>query len=287
MLNLSKCWGNIVNVRQKTSDLKKAYKSPLAFVLFTIILLLIVIVNIEKEIPETKTHYIEPPETEIHIGFTNLREPRYLPIYTGEGRYVIRAKFSCFWKFIGLWDECQEANYYHTLVIAKNPRTENLLDSEGQPHFYIRAGTNQPVKSMVNYSSHSSSSSNSECKQEEHKTLLCAVAEDLTDSSVDKIDEIKLHQLIGSVQLKFSEVRSKMEKFAETVNLQKHSYNPTNQNCNTVASQFINHIGLDSGEILKTPRYAKGPVVFPGWELPDGYKFSATEPLYRVILPHE
>ena len=76
-----------------------------------------------------------------------------------------------------------------------------------------------------------------------------------------------------------------MEKFAEVVNSRKQSYNPTKQNCNTVASQFINHIGLDSGKILETPRYADGPVVFPGWELPDGYKFPATEPLYRVILP--
>lgn len=272
-----------MNVRQKISRWKKAYKSPLAFVLYTIIFLLIVIVNIEKEIPETKTHYIEPPETDIYIGYTELREHRYLPIYTGKERFAIRVRFSCFWKSIGLWDKCQEADYYHTLVIAKNPRTENLLDPEGEPHFYIRAGTNRPVKSMVNYSSHSSSSPSSKCEQEKNKTLLCAVAEDLTDDSVDKIGEIKFYQPIGSVQLKFSEVRSNMEKFAEAVNLLKQSYNPIDQNCNTVASQFINHIGLDSGEIFKTPRYAKGPVVFPGWELPNGDKFSATEPLVSMV----
>ena len=268
-----------MNVNEKTFGWKKAYKSPFAFVLFAVILLLIVIVNIEKEIPERKPHYIEPPETDIYIGFTDLKKPRYLPIYTGEERYAVRTKRSCLWSFVGLWDKCREAAYLHTLVIAKNPRAENLLDPEGE-NFYIRAGTNRHVAAMFNFSSDSSPSSSSKCRQEGDNVLLCAVSEHLTKNSVDNINEIKFYQPIGSVKLKFSEVKSRMKIFAEIINMQKLSYNPAKQNCNTVASQFIKYIGLDSEKILETPRYSDGPVVFPGWELPNGYILSSTQALY-------
>ena len=264
-----------MNVEQKISGWKKASRSPKAFVLYAIILLLIVIIIREKEIPETKTSYMEPPKTDIYIGFTDLGNPRMLPIYTGEERYAIRTKFSCFWKFMGLWDRCEEATYYHTLVIAESP-----LGRGGQsPDFYIRAGTNRPVKSMVNFSSESLSPK-SKCKQEENNVLLCALAEDLTNYSVDNIKEIRYRQPIGSVPLKFSEVKSKMTAFAEVVNSWELSYDPKGRNCNTVASKFINYIGLDSGEILKAHRHTEGPAVFPGWELPNGYTFPATEPIY-------
>lgn len=183
-----------------------------------------------------------PSLTEVQVGFTHVRDNLYNPIAVIGDRWV-----QCIEK-IGF--NCTKAWYYHAVIIAKNPRSGS--------DFYFRAGPSEDTFSTAASSPRSSRSD--DCPSGDG--WVCAIAEPLTEHSVDKVTDILGRHSMGTIRVTYPHVVDRMRWFAQIINARREEYQFTNHNSNTAASALVAYLGVDPNAI-RNP--TKSFMFLPGW----------------------
>ena len=224
----------------------------------------------KQDRPPTRQY---PSYTVIEVGLTELGDPRFLPIYVNRGgKWWIRSRYSCVASSLGIADSCVRAKYLHAIIVAKDPL--------GSHDYYFRAGPNEE-RSASRYSSRAtlSSSSRAKCPLDENgKLLLCAIAEHLTERSVDRLSEVIASSRVAVLQLPFPQVVEKMNNYADWLTSQRIRYKARTLNSNTAASRILTWLGIDP---IRVHRVTDNFLV-PGWELNDGIKYGSFDVLNTV-----
>ena len=226
--------------------------------------------KLERDIMYIKK-YMEPV-AEIEIAYTLIparKDDRYytIPIRIRKnGRWVLEHSVAI--PIVGpfvpmIFKEKKHAYYLHTMIIARNP-----VSGE---EFYISAGESggrKNCKSQTKTRAFSAGSSGRRCCKMEGQ--LCAVAEILDNSSIDKRDDIIDRQKVDS-KSRYFEVVKKMKIYSKQINQREIDYDINDRNCNTFSSEFLDI--LIGSSLIPNPR-VDFYTLLPGWRLPEGNRLG-------------
>ena len=152
------------------------------------------------------------------------------------------------------------AFYLHAIVVARHPYTGE--------EFYVSAGESNSGSPSGLLGASRGSFGSRRC---EIKGQLCAIAETLTETSVDKRSEVLYRQRIGDTGLSFVKARREMRRYVKVINDQHIDYDVDEANCNTFSSVFLRR--LTGRYVPPLPRLSF-PHILPGWVTSEGDKLG-------------